>query len=495
MSGTPATEPSVQAVLAALPHGVCVYGRDWRVRIVNAAYQRIMAGSEVAVGEHHADIAARRVAAGEYGPEMAAAIERLREGVPPEPFEGTRVRPNGTVISARAVPLDGGGLVVVMTDVTARANAEAQAERRAATLRAMLDNQPDGVALFDAAGHLIASNALAERMTGLREGEMRPGRHLLELRGLQIAAGEFGGDADAVQGFIAARGTQPLATGSRYIRHRPDGTLLEVRTDPTPDGGIIRTYRDVTEERRIRAELEAARDAAEAASRAKSGFLATMTHELRTPLHAVIGFSEAILEERRAETMRAHAEEVLAAGRQLLGLVDGLLEATRIEADALSLQHAAFDPAPTLRAAALVVGKTARDAGIDFRTRIPQILPPMRGDQQRLRQVLDALLSNAVKFTPKGGAVTLSAEPGERGTTILVADNGIGMAPADIPRAFEAFTQLEVGLPRRYSGSGLGLYLARALAEAMGLTLTLDSLPGEGTTARLIVPPAEETTA
>jgi signal transduction histidine kinase len=312
---------------------------------------------------------------------------------------------------------------------------------------------------------------------------------------MQIAAGEFGADAGAVQGFIAARGAEPLATGSRYIRHRPNGMLLEVRTDPTPDGGIIRTYRDVTEERRIRAELEAARDAAEAASRAKSGFLATMTHELRTPLHAVIGFSEAILEERRAETMRAHAEEVLAAGRQLLGLVDGLLEATRIEADALSLQHSAFDPAPTLRSAALIAGKTARDAGIEFRALIPPTMPPMRGDQQRLRQVLDALLSNAVKFTPQPGRVTLSAEPGEEGTTIRVVDTGIGMAPADIPRAFEAFTQLEVGLTRRYSGSGLGLYLARALAGAMGLTLTLDSMPGEGTTARIVLPPVEENTA
>lgn len=494
MSDALAYELPVQAVLAALPHGVCVYGPDWRVRMVNAAYQRIMAGAEVAVGEHHSEIAARRIAAGEYGSEMAVAMDRLRE-FGAEPFEKTRVRPNGTAISVRAVPLAGGGLVVVMTDVTARARAEAQAERRAATLRAMLDNQPDGVALFDAAGHLIAANALAARMTGLQEGEMRPGRHLLELRDLQIAAGEFGEDAGAVQGFINARGAQPLAAGSRYVRHRPNGMLLEVRTDPTPDGGIIRTYRDVTQERRIRAELEAARDAAEAASRAKSGFLATMTHELRTPLHAVIGFSEAILEERRAETMRSHAEEVLAAGRQLLGLVDGLLEATRIEADALSLQRSIFDPAPTLRSAALVAGKMARDAGIDFRAQIPQVLPPMRGDQQRLRQVLDALLSNAVKFTPKAGRVTLSAEPGEGRTTILVTDTGIGMAPADIPRAFEAFTQLEVGLTRRYPGSGLGLYLARALAGAMGLTLTLESLPGEGTTARLAVPPAEEMTA
>jgi signal transduction histidine kinase len=113
-----------------------------------------------------------------------------------------------------------------------------------------------------------------------------------------------------------------------------------------------------------------------------------------------------------------------------------------------------------------------------------------------MRQVMEALLSNAVKFTPLGGQVTLSAAPAAHGGSIVtVADTGIGMAPEDIPRAFEAFTQLEAGHTRRYPGSGLGLYLARALAGAMGLTLTLESEPGRGTTARLVLPPAEEISA
>ena len=488
----------LDGVLSALPHGVCVYGPDDRVRMVNEAYQCIMVGAEIAVGENMRDIAARRIAQGEYGPRGEDALPLLvADGVVvPELIERTRRRPNGTIVTVRLVPLPDGGQVVVMTDVTALTHAEEQAERRAATLRAMLDNQPDGVALFDAQANLIAANALAARMAGLSEDQMRPGRNLLELRALQVAAREFGPDAKDAQVFVESRGIRLLETRNRYVRRRPDGTLLEVRTDLTRDGGFIRTYRDVTEERRVRAELEAARDAAETASRTKSGFLATMTHELRTPLHVVIGFSEAILEESRPELIRAHAEEVLAAGRQLLGLVDGLLEATRIEAGTLSLRELVFDPTTVLRAAGMARRVAAEEAGIDLRLELPEALPPMRGDAGRLRQVLDALLSNALKFTPQGGQVTLAAAPSEGGGSLVtLSDTGIGMAPENIPRAFEAFTQLEAGLSRRYPGSGLGLYLARALTEAMGIRLALDSTPGQGTTATLAVPPADEVTA
>ncbi|WP_198381824.1 PAS domain-containing sensor histidine kinase [Roseomonas sp. KE2513] len=488
----------LDGVLSALPHGVLVYGPDKRVRMVNDAYQSIMAGSEVTVGEHMRDIAARRIAQGEYGPDGRDVPPFLVEDrpLPSELTERRRLRPNGTIMTVRIVPLPDGGQVVVMTDVTALTHAEEQAERRAATLRAMLDNQPDGVALFDAQANLIAANALAAQMAGLTEEQMKPGRNLLELRALQVAAKEFGPDAKDAQSFVESRGERLLETRNRYVRRRPDGTVLEVRTDLTPDGGFIRTYRDVTEERRVRAELEAARDAAEAASRTKSGFLATMTHELRTPLHVVIGFSEAILEESRPELIRAHAAEVLAAGQQLLNLVDGLLEATRIEAGTLFLREAVFDPAPILRAASLARRKAVKEAGIDLCLDVPEGLPPMRGDAARLRQVLDALLSNAVKFTPVGGRVTLAASPAEGGGCLItLADTGIGMTPENIPRAFEAFTQLEAGLDRRYAGSGLGLYLARALTGAMGIDLTLDSTPGLGTTVTLAVPPADEVTA
>ncbi|WP_376100213.1 PAS-domain containing protein [Roseomonas sp. CCTCC AB2023176] len=347
--------------------------------MVNAAYQRIMAGSEVRVGEHHDEIVARRLAEDEYDAEAPAAVMRaLEEGDPA--FDRIRIRPNGTVLSVRAGRLPDGGHITVMTDITARHRAEREAERRATTLRDMLDNQKDGVALFDSAGILIACNALAARLSGLSPEEMRPGLSLDELRRLQLAVREFGApDTPTALEYVARSSTTIGNLPRRYVRRRPDGSLLEVRTDPTPDGGFIRTYRDVTEEYEARAELERARDVAEGASRAKSGFLAAVTHELRTPLNAVIGFSEAILEETRPDRMRAHAAEVLSAGRTLLSLVDGILAATRVEAGEDAVGGPAFDPAPVLRAAAADLAGAVEEAGLTLTLDVPRRLPQVRG--------------------------------------------------------------------------------------------------------------------
>jgi signal transduction histidine kinase len=132
---------------------------------------------------------------------------------------------------------------------------------------------------------------------------------------------------------------------------------------------------------------------------------------------------------------------------------------------------------------------TAATAGVLVRAALPPALPMLRADELRLRQVLLNLVSNAVKFTPQGGEVTVSAATEPEGDLVLrVADSGIGIPPEDIPRAFEPFTQLDSSLARRFPGSGLGLYLSRALAEAQGAVLTLESAPGAGTTALLRFP-------
>ena len=136
-----------------------------------------------------------------------------------------------------------------------------------------------------------------------------------------------------------------------------------------------------------------------------------------------------------------------------------------------------------------VMGASAATAGVALRTVLEPHLPQLRADELRLRQVLLNLLTNAVKFTPEGGSVTLSAARSLQGGLVLrVTDTGIGMPTEEIPRAFEPFTQLDNALSRRFQGSGLGLYLSRALAAAQGADLTLESAPGAGTTAVLRFP-------
>ncbi|HYI85026.1 MAG TPA: ATP-binding protein, partial [Acetobacteraceae bacterium] len=276
----------------------------------------------------------------------------------------------------------------------------------------------------------------------------------------------------------------------RTIRTRPDGTVLEVVSDPIPDGGWVLTYTDFTAERRIRAELERAKEAAEAANNAKSRFLATMSHELRTPLNAVIGFSEAFAADpdpvRGAEYVRSIHE----AGHHLLVLIDNILDVARAETLGFQTDEGEIDVAALAESAVRVMRGTAAASNVTLSAELDPSLPRARGDAVRLRQVLLNLLANAVKFTPAGGSVTLAAsvERPSGDLVVKVTDTGIGIAPEDIPRAFEPFTQLDSSLSRRYGGSGIGLYLARALAEAQGATLGLESSPGIGTTALLRLP-------
>jgi signal transduction histidine kinase len=273
-----------------------------------------------------------------------------------------------------------------------------------------------------------------------------------------------------------------------YSRVRGDGRVLDTVSEPTPDGGFVITYSDVTEDRRIRAELERARAEAEAASEAKSRFLATMSHELRTPLNAVIGLSEAIGLDDDARRTTEYAAMINEAGRHLLQLVDDILDVARSQTGALRAAEEPVEPGAVIAAAAAAAGAAARAAGLALGTVVPHGLPRLRGDAQRLRQVLDKLLSNAVKFTPAGGRITLSADAGPDGMRIRVTDTGIGIPPAERERMFEPFTQLDSSLARRFQGSGLGLHLARALAATIGATLTLEDPEGPGIVAVLRFP-------
>lgn len=489
----------LETAMGSMRHGLVVYGPDRRVVAANGLASTL-AGHEpgdIRPGRSLEELIAALHGAGRLGPdplarrlaEEALTMDRSR------PHRLRRVTPEGRVLEVSSDPTPEGGFVVTHVDITALAEAEAQARSRAGILEVMLDNTRHGICLFDAAGHIVAVNALAARMCGLAPEQMAPGRHILDIRNDQVAAGEFG-PPEQVTRFIAIRPDDPWRGPERYVRRRPDGTVLEVTTDPTPDGGFVRTYSDVTEDRRVRDELERARAAAEAGSEAKSRFLATMSHELRTPLSAVIGYSEALLGQPDPAQVTEFADAVRQAGRQLLGLIDDILDVARAGGPNEALGRTPVDVAALAHALAEATRDMAAEAGVSLAVEAPPGLAGARMDERRLRRVLLALIGNAVKFTPAGGSVRIAARPDPAGGLVIdVADTGIGMAREDIPRAFEPFTQLDSSNARRFPGSGLGLHLARMLAEAMGATLTLDSSPGSGTTATLRLPPAITTSA
>ncbi|WP_027285324.1 PAS-domain containing protein [Rubritepida flocculans] len=473
--------------------GILLYDREHRLAAFNRLAAEMMALPDLdsLVGRHFHEILDLQRARGNLGPGETGEEhwKRLRSLDRRLPHRDRRVTGDGRVLNYASDPTPDGGFVISLTDVTPLARAQQEAAERAAILGVMLGNIRHGIVLFDREGRLVARNDKLLEMLDLPERMMRPGLSEREMVAYMHARGDYG-EGPAAEARMAAILARRRDVPHSSVRRRPDGRILEVVSDPTPDGGFVLTYTDVTEDRRIREELEAARAAAEAASLAKSRFLATMSHELRTPLNAVIGFSEVLRADAPPEQTEEFARAIQEAGRHLLSLIDDILDVTRAESGQLPVSLEAVALGPLLAGVERMLRPAAEKAGLSLSLRLPERPPRLRADERRLRQVLINLVNNALKFTPAGGEVSLSLRQGEDGVTIEVADTGIGIAAADLSRVFEPFTQLDSQLARRYPGAGLGLYLCRVLAEAQGASLTLESEPQRGTRALLRFPAA-----
>ncbi len=482
----------LDSILASIPHGVCVYGADRRVIMFNRAYTEIMKGAPVALGESVEEVIRRRAASGEFGSADPEEITREQMGFDlSRPQFRRRRRPNGATIDVRTAPLPDGGHIRVVTDITPLTQAEDEVSRRAVEMDIMLANIRHGIILFGSDSRVIASNRIAAELLDHPPGLLAPGRSQRELLEHMVARGEFA-DQPRAEAYAESLLRLDYRQPQIYRRTTRAGRVLEVRSDPAPGGGYVVTFTDVTEAQAGEIELRRAKEAAEASNQAKSRFLATMSHELRTPLNAVIGFSDALLREGGKpdpDRVEEFSHEINGAGRQLLALINNILDVARIDAGRFDLAADRIDLLRLLQTCARQVDPAARAAEISLSIQIPDDLPVLQADERRLQQVLNHLLSNAVKFTEAGGTVTVGAGLDENGDLLLqVADTGIGIAPADLGRVFEPFTQLDGSLSRRFQGAGLGLYVSRALVEAQGGNLRLSSSPGIGTTAEVRLP-------
>jgi len=244
--------------------------------------------------------------------------------------------------------------------------------------------------------------------------------------------------------------------------------------------------------RRI-AEREAARLKAETANRAKSSFLATMSHELRTPLNAIIGFSEMmrgeVLGEIGNQRYRPYIDNIHESGAHLLQIITDILDLSKAEAGKLDLNDDVFDLREVVRSVRQLTSGRIAAGGLTEKIDLPADLPPLRGDERKIKQVLLNLISNAVKFTPAGGTIELSARfDRKNGLTLIIADSGIGIPAEDLDRVLQPFEQVDSSLSRQHEGTGLGLPLVRAMIELHGGTVGLNSVVGVGTQVILTLP-------
>lgn len=263
------------------------------------------------------------------------------------------------------------------------------------------------------------------------------------------------------------------------------GTLCTISDRPrhiSPrEVALLEDLAAIVEQELMSAELAHARDAALAASKAKSEFLATMSHEIRTPLHAIIGLSELLLGEISAGEHHQTLQTIHHSGRSLLSLIDDILDLSKIESGQLELTVEPFSLRDLLHAVRRVGDALLRGKAIELTISVRGDVPDrILGDVHRYRQILTNLVGNAVKFTA-AGQIGIRARV-EGGTLELeVSDTGIGMSPSTLARAFDAFAQADASTSRRYGGSGLGLPIARRLAERMGGEIHIESEQGVGT--------------
>ena len=373
-------------------------------------------------------------------------------------------------------------------------SAERQLAQAQAQLIDAIETMSEGFVLYDAADRLILCNGRYREVYPESADLIVPGVPFEVVLRRGVARGQYPQAIGREEEWLAARLAIHRQTHVDFEQEVANGRWLQVIERRTQDGGTVGIRIDITEQKRRERELLQAKEAAETASRTKTEFLANMSHELRTPLNAIIGFSEALslgaIGGQLDPKHRSYVDDIHRSGLHLLDIINDVLDLSKIEAGRLVLQAEPTSVDEIFSACGKLIKDRAVESGIELNIEMPAEPLTVVADSLRMKQILLNLLSNAVKFTPEGGRVSLTVSRAPAGLAFVVTDTGIGMHPKDILIALEPFRQIDGSLARRHQGTGLGLPLAKRLAELHGGSLEIASEPGEGTLVRVLLPAA-----
>ncbi|MGX5840551.1 PAS domain-containing sensor histidine kinase [Mesorhizobium sp. ArgA1] len=407
-------------------------------------------------------------------------------------------------------------LIGIAVDVTEQRHLALRSEAADLRLRTAIENINESFVLWDAAQRLIMCNSKYQKDNGLSDRDVMPGaaRAVLEDRMLAFASERRLANTNGPQG------------GATFERQLSDGRWLQVNELRTRDGGTVSVGSDITQiklhqeklvdsERRLmatihdlslarRAEEERAKELvelnrkymketerAEAANRAKSEFLANMSHELRTPLNAIIGFSE-LMEQGLfgplgSPRYEEYANDINGSGKYLLGVINDILDMSKIEAGQFSMDREEIDLCPLIRETVRVISLQAAEKSITVETRIADTMT-LFADRRAIKQIAINLLSNAVKFTGQGGHILVRARNTSGALVLTIEDTGCGIPKEALSKLGRPFEQVQNQFSKNHAGSGLGLAISRSLAELQGGALKIRSTEGVGTIVSVRIP-------
>ncbi|MBA7482134.1 Non-motile and phage-resistance protein [subsurface metagenome] len=429
-------------------------------------------------------------------------------------------------VEGNANPWARGGEVIatrgIFRDITERKRVEEALKSSEERLKILFEFAPDGIYLNDLKGNFIDGNKAAEEITGYKRDELI-GKSFLKLKLLPLE------QIPRAAALLAKNALGKPSGPDEFILNQKDGSQIpvEIRTFPVKIKGktlALGIARDITERKRAERELQEKNEQLDAqneelrsqseelmaqqqelveksgevevASRAKSEFLSHMSHELRTPLHIIIGFSELMLDGvvgKVNKEQRQCLNDIWGGGQHLLGLIDDILDLSKIESGKMELKLANFAIGNLVKVLGRTMATRFAQKNQSFDVKVEEGLPPVRADRDKVRQVLLNLLSNSSKFTPDGSKLKVEAVRENNWCRVSVVDNGIGIKQEDQERIFEPFCQLDGVLEKEERGTGLGLTIARQIVEKHGGRIWVESEYGKGSRFTFTLPLATAT--